>query len=55
MDVKGMLDIVVAGNENRRAHNMGRCGECWVAEVRDIGVMVLCSEARDFVPDELGL
>lgn len=47
MAARVMLDIVVADTEDRRAHNTGRSGECWVADAaRDIAAMVLCSEAR---------
>ena len=33
MAAMAMLDIVIAGTEDRRAHNTGRSGERWVGDV----------------------
>lgn len=56
MAAMAMLDIVIAGTEDRRAHNTGRSGEDWIADgLRDIVVMVQCSEGRRLVLDECGL
>jgi len=52
MAAKAMLDIVVAGNENRHARSRGKSGDRgWVVDAtRDIVALVQCSEARHWVP-----